>query len=89
MSDIRPMGKKTVSYKLSLLFQVKVPGSIPDRTLGNFQVTYSVCAHSLLLGSTQPVTEMRTKKYPGGKVRPARTAESSAVLICDESQINL
>jgi hypothetical protein len=59
------MVKKIVSYKLSLVFQVEVPGSIPDKVLGKFRVTYSFCAHSLALGSTQPLTEMSTKEFPG------------------------
>lgn len=63
---------------------MQVPGLIPDRILRNFQVTYSFCAHSLELGSTQTLREMSTKKYLGHKVQPARTSDSSAVLKCVE-----
>ena len=58
----------------------RVPGSIPCRALGNFQVTYSFCPHSLAPGSTQPLTEMSIKEFPWGKVGLARTADNSAVL---------
>ena len=63
---------------------MQVPGLIPDRVLGNFQVTYSFRAHSLALGSTQTLREMSTKKYLGHKVQPARRGDSSAVLKCVE-----
>jgi hypothetical protein len=44
---------------------MEVPGSIPDRVLGNFQVTYYFCAHLIALGPTQPPTEIETKKFHG------------------------
>ena len=50
-----------------------VPSSIPCRVLGHFLVTCFFC-HSISLGSTQPVTEMSTKEFHGGTVRPARGA---------------
>jgi hypothetical protein len=34
------------------------------------------------LGSTQPLTEMRTRNLPGGKGRPARSADNLAA-ICE------
>jgi hypothetical protein len=33
-------------------------------------------SRTMALGSTQPLTEMSTRKLPGGKKRPARRAES-------------
>jgi hypothetical protein len=32
-------------------------------------------SHTMVLGSTQPLTEMSTRKLPGGKKRPARMAD--------------
>ena len=40
-------------------------GSIPNRFLGNFQVTYSFCPHSVALWSTLHV--MSTKEFPWGQ----------------------
>jgi hypothetical protein len=34
----------------------------------------------MALGSTQPLTEMSTRKFPGGKKRPARTADNLAAI---------
>jgi hypothetical protein len=34
---------------------------------------------TMALGSTQPLTEMSTKNFPGGKERPARKAVPSSV----------
>jgi hypothetical protein len=36
----------------------------------------------MALWSTQPLTEMSTRNFPGGKGRPARTADSLTV-ICE------
>jgi hypothetical protein len=63
MSDIRAIVKKICFIQIVLMFQVECPGSIPERVLGNFQVTYYFCAHSLTLGSTQSLTEISTKKF--------------------------
>jgi len=41
----------------------EVPASVPGRVLGNFQVTYSFCAHSVALGSTRRLAEMSTKEF--------------------------
>jgi hypothetical protein len=37
---------------------------------------YSV--RTMALGSTQPLTEMSTRNFPGGKKRPARRADNLA-----------
>jgi hypothetical protein len=34
----------------------------------------------MVLGSTQPLTEMSTRKLPGGKKRPARRADNLAAI---------
>jgi hypothetical protein len=34
----------------------------------------------MALGSTQPLTEMSTRKLPGGKKRPARRADNLATI---------
>jgi hypothetical protein len=36
----------------------------------------------MALGSTQPVTEMSTRNFPGGKGRPARRADKLTA-ICE------
>jgi hypothetical protein len=37
---------------------------------------------TIALGSTQPLTEMSTRNLPGGKKRPARTADNLTA-ICE------
>ena len=44
----------------------EVPGAIPCRVFGNFQVTYSFCPHTAALGSTQLLTDVNTKDLPWG-----------------------
>jgi hypothetical protein len=39
-------------------------------------------SRTMALGSTQPLTEMNTRNFPGGKKRPARSADNSAA-ICE------
>jgi hypothetical protein len=41
----------------------EVPASIPGRILGKFQVIYSICPHSVALGSTRLLGEMSTKEF--------------------------
>jgi hypothetical protein len=36
----------------------------------------------MALGSTQPLTEMSTRKIPGGKARPTRKADN-LIAICE------
>ena len=59
----------------------EVPGSIPGRALGNFQVTSSFYPHSVALGSTQPLAEMSTKEFPWGKEGTARRDDNTAMLV--------
>jgi hypothetical protein len=51
-------------------------GSIPDEVIVFFNWP-NPSSRNMALGSTQPVTEMSTKKLPGGKGRPARRVKIS------------
>jgi len=44
--------------------KTEIPGSIFDRVVGNFQLTYSFYPLSVALVTTQPLTEMSTKEFP-------------------------
>jgi hypothetical protein len=68
---------------------VEVPGPIPGRVLGHFLVTSSFCSHSVALRSTQHLTEISTKDFPWDKVRPARTADGSAVLVVQNVKVRM
>ena len=59
----------------------EVAGSNSGGVLAYFQVAYFCRPHSVSLGSTQPLTEMSTKEFSWGKVRPARGTDNSAVLV--------
>jgi hypothetical protein len=58
----------------------KVAGLIPD-VIG-FVNWPNPSSRTMALGSTQPLTEMVTRNLPGGKGRPARGADFTA--ICEE-----
>jgi hypothetical protein len=56
-------------------------GSIPDEIIGFFSwPNPSSC--TMVLGSTQPLTEMSTRNLPGGKGWPARKADKITA-ICE------
>jgi hypothetical protein len=59
----------------------KVVGSIPDDVIGFFNLS-NPSSRTMALGSTQPLTEMSTKKIPGGKGLPARKADNLTA-ICE------
>jgi hypothetical protein len=59
----------------------KVTGSIFEEAIDIFNWT-NPSSHTMALGSTQPVTEMSTRKLPGGKGRPARNPNNLTV-ICE------
>jgi hypothetical protein len=40
------------------------PTAVPSKAVVNFKVTCSFCLHSVVPGSTQPLTEMNTKEFP-------------------------
>jgi hypothetical protein len=50
----------------------KVAGSIPNEVTG----LPNPSNRFMILGSTQPLTEMSTRNLPGGKGRPARKADN-------------
>jgi hypothetical protein len=56
------------------------PVLVPDE-VGSFSLP-NPSSRTMLLGSTQPLTEMSTRNLPGGKMRPALRADSLAA-ICE------
>jgi hypothetical protein len=56
----------------------KVVGSIPDEVT-RFSNGPNPSSRTTSLGSTQPLREMSTRNLPGGKVRPARKADLTAL----------
>jgi hypothetical protein len=53
----------------------KVAGSSPNEV--DFFFSWpNHSSHAMALGTTQPLTEMSTRNLPGGKGRPARTANN-------------
>jgi hypothetical protein len=54
---------------------LKVLGSIPDEVIGFFNWP-NPSSRTMVLGSTQPLTEMSTKNLPGGKGQPERKADN-------------
>jgi hypothetical protein len=55
----------------------KVAGSNPNEVTFFFLPNHS--SLTMALGSTQPLTEMSTRNLPGGKGRPARKADFTAI----------
>jgi hypothetical protein len=53
----------------------QVADPIPDEIIGFFTLPNS-SSRTMALGSTQPLTEMRTRNLLGGKRRPTREADS-------------
>jgi hypothetical protein len=55
----------------------KVAGSNPDEVIG-FLNWPNPSSHTMARGSTQPLTEMSTRNFPGGggKERPTRKADN-------------
>jgi hypothetical protein len=54
------------------------PVRVPDEV--DFFKLPSLSSRTMALGSTQPLTEMSTRKLPGGKKRPARRADNLAAI---------
>jgi hypothetical protein len=52
----------------------KSPLRVPDEA--DFSNLPNPSSSTMALGSTQPLTEMRTRNFPGGKRRPARRADN-------------
>jgi hypothetical protein len=59
----------------------KVAGSIPDEVIGFFNWP-NPSSRTMALGSTQRLTEMRTRNFLGGEGRPPRKADNLAA-ICE------
>jgi hypothetical protein len=59
----------------------KIAGSIPDEVIGIFSWPIS-STRTMALGSIQLLIEMSTRKFPGGKGRPARKVENLTA-ICE------
>jgi hypothetical protein len=58
-----------------MLQEGKVGGSILDEVTGIFNLT-NPSSRTMVLGSTQPLTEMNTRNLPERKGRPARKADN-------------
>jgi hypothetical protein len=52
------------------------PVRVPDEV--DFFNLFNPSSCTMALGSTHPLTEMSTRKFPGGKKRPARRADNLA-----------
>jgi hypothetical protein len=61
----------------------KVAGSIPDEVIGFFNLS-NPSSHTMVLGSTQPLTEMSTRNLPGHKGQPVRGADNLTA-ICEST----
>jgi hypothetical protein len=55
--------------------------SIPDEVIGFFNLP-NPSSRTMILGSTQPLTEMSTGNLPGVKERPVRRADNLTA-ICE------
>jgi hypothetical protein len=58
-------------------------GSSPDEVIFFFNLP-NPSSRTMALGSTQPLTEMRIRNLPGGKVRLARKADNLTA-ICEHT----
>jgi hypothetical protein len=54
------------------------PVRVPDEV--DFFNLPNTSSRTMALGSTQPLTEMRTKNFPGDKKLPARRADNLAAI---------
>jgi hypothetical protein len=54
------------------------PVRVPDEV--NFFNLPSSSGCTMAMGSTQPLTEMSTRKFPGDKKQPARRADNLAAI---------
>jgi hypothetical protein len=59
----------------------KVAGSIPDSVTG-FVHWHTSSGRTMVLGSTQPLTEMSTSNISWGVKRPVRRADNLATFMC-------
>jgi hypothetical protein len=67
------------------------PVRVPDEV--DFFNLPNPSSRIMTLGSTQPVTEMSTRNFPGGKKRPAPRADNLAAIyepsVCTCESLNL
>jgi hypothetical protein len=63
-----------------MLLDGRSPVRVPDEV--DFFNLPNTSSRIMVLGSTQPLTEMSTRNLPGGKKRPARRADNLAA-ICE------
>jgi hypothetical protein len=58
-----------------------------------FFYLHNLSSRTMAMGSTRPLTEMSTKKFPGGKKRPALRTDILAVIyepnVCKCGSLNL
>ena len=59
----------------------KVAGSIPDGVIGIF-LWHNPSDRTMALGSTQPLTEMSTRRISWGWRRPVREADNFTIFLC-------
>jgi hypothetical protein len=64
----------------TILQAERSPVRVPDEL--DFFDLPNLSSHNMALGSTQPLTEMSTRDFPGGKKRPAHRAYNLAA-ICE------
>jgi hypothetical protein len=65
----------------TILASRKVAGLIPDEVIGFF-ISPNPSSRTIVLGSTQPLTEMSTRNLHGGKGRVARK-DDNLTAICE------
>jgi hypothetical protein len=70
-----------VAYLKHYATSRKVAGSIPDEVIGVFSWS-NPSSRTMALGSTQPLTDLSTRNYPGGKGRPMLKADNLTA-ICE------
>jgi hypothetical protein len=74
MDDRRTRQRSCLRYNAT---SRKVAGSSPDEVY--FYNSPNPSSSSMTLGSTKPLIEMSTRNLPGGKGRPARKADITAI----------
>jgi hypothetical protein len=63
---------------MPLLQAGRSPVRVPDEV--DFFDLPNPSSRTMALGSTQPLTEMSTRNFPGGKKRPARRIDNLAAI---------
>jgi hypothetical protein len=63
------------------MLQAEVVVPIPDEDIGFFKL-HNSSSRTMALTLTQPLTEISTRSFPGGKAPPARKADNF-IAICE------